>query len=112
MPSRQNTVILQKNVRRIRTICEFAEHFLEFIFPTAGRGEPLPYGANRAKCLFCNTPFLIHIHRKEAAGTAGMKEEHLVLRTEGALLCHGKKPRKGLSRIDRVQEDPFLRCHQ
>ena len=40
----------------------------------AGRGEPLPYGADRAKRLFCNTPFAsrapagIRLHLLSLAG--------------------------------------------
>ena len=49
LPAERGYIV--KNVRRIRTICEFAEHFLEFIFPTAGRGEPLPNGADRASLM-------------------------------------------------------------
>ncbi len=52
VPSRRKRVIFQENVRQIRTICEFAEYFLElcFLLPGGGR-RPLgrvrgvdPYG--------------------------------------------------------------------
>ena len=40
MPSRRNLAALREKLRRIRTICEFAEAFLGSMFPAAGRGYP------------------------------------------------------------------------
>ena len=47
-PSRRNLAVLRKKVRRIRLIGEFSEPFSGSMFPAAGRGEPLPYDADRA----------------------------------------------------------------
>ena len=40
VPSRRNLAALKEKLRRIRTICEFAEAFLGSMFPAAGRGIP------------------------------------------------------------------------
>ena len=47
-PSRRNLAVLRKKVRRIRLIGEFSDPFPESVFPADGRGEPLPYDADRA----------------------------------------------------------------
>ena len=57
MPSRRNLAALKEKLRRIRTICEFAEAFLGSMFPTAGRGIP----AGRAEPLYCGTAWAMRL---------------------------------------------------
>ena len=40
MPSRRGQVVYKRNVRRIRTICENAEHFLALFFYLSGGASP------------------------------------------------------------------------
>ena len=47
-PSRRNLAVLRKKVQRIRLIGEFSDPFPGSVLPAAGRGEPLPYDADRA----------------------------------------------------------------
>ena len=47
-PSRRNLAVLRKKVRRIRLIGEFSDPFPGSVLPADGRGEPLPYDADRA----------------------------------------------------------------
>ena len=40
MPSRRGQAVYKRNVRRIRTICENAEHFLASFFQLSGGASP------------------------------------------------------------------------
>ena len=54
--SRRDQAICERNVRRLRTICEITEHFLESCFPLLGEANLSPTGGDRVMCAFCNTP--------------------------------------------------------
>ena len=53
-----------KNVRRIRTICEFAEHFSMYtVAPPGGAEPPL---RNQRPSLFCSSPSIMTIRWRKA----------------------------------------------
>ena len=49
---------MRKNVRRIRTICEITEHFLDSRLLRPGGASPSPANRDRLLCAFCNAPLI------------------------------------------------------
>ena len=53
--------LYNKIIRRIRTICEFAEHCFKTAPCAAGRGEPLPYSKAKVSAPFFHLFFCLPI---------------------------------------------------
>ena len=52
---------MRKNVRRIRTICEITEHFLDSRLMLPGGASPSPASRDRLLRAFCNAPPLVFL---------------------------------------------------